>query len=174
MIRGCSRGRPGPGLEASNFWRNNLAEETEELKHIVRILNTDLNGHQPVQMALTGIKGMGRRNARLLTQKAELDPTETIGMLSDEAIAKLREIVESAQDHLPIWMKNRRKDLLTGEDRHVMGIDLMLTQREEMDIIRKTRSYRGIRHERGLRVRGQKTRSTGRRGATVGVSRKKK
>ena len=151
-----------------------MAEETEELKHIVRILNTDLNGHQPVQMALTGIKGMGRRNARLLTQKAELDPTETIGMLSDEAIAKLREIVESAQDHLPIWMKNRRKDLLTGEDRHVMGIDLMLTQREEMDIIRKTRSYRGIRHERGLRVRGQKTRSTGRRGATVGVSRKKK
>ncbi|MDD2638446.1 MAG: 30S ribosomal protein S13, partial [Methanothrix sp.] len=37
----------------------------------MRILNTDLNGHQPVQMALTGIKGMGRRNARLLTQKAE-------------------------------------------------------------------------------------------------------
>jgi small subunit ribosomal protein S13 len=55
-----------------------------------------------------------------------------------------------------------------------MGTDLVLTQREEMDIIRKTRSYRGIRHERGLRVRGQKTRSTGRRGATVGVSRKKK
>jgi small subunit ribosomal protein S13 len=153
-------------LEASDFWRNNLAEENEELKHIVRILNTDLNGHQPVQMALTGIKGMGRRNARLLT--------ETIGMLSDEAISRLRDIVESAQDHLPVWMKNRRKDLLTGEDKHVMGTDLMLTQREEMDIIRKTRSYRGIRHERGLRVRGQRTRSTGRRGATVGVSRKKK
>jgi len=151
-----------------------LTEENEELKHIVRILNTDLNGHQPVQMALTGIKGMGRRNARLLTQKAELDPTETLGMLSDEAISKLRDIVESAQDHLPVWMKNRRKDLLTGEDRHVMGTELMLTQREEMDIIRKTRSYRGIRHERGLRVRGQRTRSTGRKGATVGVSRKKK
>ena len=151
-----------------------MAEENEELKHIVRIMNSDLNGHQPVQMALTGIKGMGRRNARLLAQKAEIDPTETLGMLSDEAISKLREIVESAQDHLPIWMKNRRRDLLTGEDKHVMGTDLLLTQREEMDIIRKTRSYRGIRHERGLRVRGQKTRSTGRRGATVGVSRKKK
>lgn len=151
-----------------------MAEENEELKHIVRIMNSDLNGHQPVQMALTGIKGMGRRNARLLAQKAEIDPTETIGMLSDETISKLREIVESAQDHLPIWMKNRRRDLLTGEDKHVMGTDLLLTQREEMDIIRKTRSYRGIRHERGLRVRGQKTRSTGRRGATVGVSRKKK
>jgi small subunit ribosomal protein S13 len=151
-----------------------LPEENEELKHIVRILNTDLNGHQPVQMALTGIKGMGRRNARLLTQKAEIEPTETLGMLSDEAISRLRDIVESAQDHLPIWMKNRRRDLLTGEDKHIMGTDLMLTQREEMDILRKTRSYRGIRHERGLRVRGQRTRSTGRRGATVGVSRKKK
>ena len=151
-----------------------MPEENEELKHIVRILNTDLNGHQPVQMALTGIKGMGRRNARLLTQKAEIEPTETLGMLSDEAISRLRDIVESAQDHLPTWMKNRRRDLLTGEDKHIMGTDLMLTQREEMDILRKTRSYRGIRHERGLRVRGQKTRSTGRRGATVGVSRKKK
>ncbi|MCR3883247.1 30S ribosomal protein S13 [Methanotrichaceae archaeon M04Ac] len=151
-----------------------MAEENEELKHIVRIMNSDLNGHQQVQMALTGIKGMGRRNARLLAQKAEIDPTETLGMLSDETISKLREIVESAQDHLPVWMKNRRMDLLTGEDKHVMGTDLLLTQREEMDIIRKTRSYRGIRHERGLRVRGQKTRSTGRRGATVGVSRKKK
>ncbi len=151
-----------------------MPEENEELKHIVRILNTDLNGHQPVQMALTGIKGMGRRNARLLTQKAEIEPTETLGMLSDEAISRLRDIVESAQDHLPIWMKNRRRDLLTGEDKHIMGTDLMLTQREEMDILRKTRSYRGIRHERGLRVRGQRTRSTGRRGATVGVSRKKK
>ena len=151
-----------------------MPEENEELKHIVRIMNTDLNGHRQVQMALTGIKGMGRRNARLLSQKAEIDPTETLGMLSDEAISRLRDIVEAAQDHLPVWMTNRRKDLLTGEDKHVMGTDLVLTQREEMDIIRKTRSYRGIRHERGLRVRGQKTRSTGRRGATVGVSRKKK
>jgi len=151
-----------------------LTEENEELKHIVRILNTNLDGHQPVQMALTGIKGMGRRNARLLTQKAELDPTETLGLLSDETIAKLREVVEAAQDHIPVWMKNRRRDLLTGEDRHVMGTDLMLTLTEEMNIIRDTRSYRGIRHERGLRVRGQRTRSTGRKGATVGVSRKKR
>jgi len=172
MIRGCSRGASN-GSKPSDFWRNNLPEENEELKHIVRIMNTDLNGHQPVQMALTGIKGMGRRNARLLTQKAEIDPTETLGLLPDEAISRLRDLVESAQDHLPVWMKNRRKDLLSGEDRHVMGTDLVLVQREEMDIIRKTRSYRGIRHERGLRVRGQKTRSTGRRGATVGVSRKK-
>ena len=151
-----------------------MAEETEEIKHIVRIMNTDLDGHRPVHMALTGIKGIGRRNAWLLVQKAEVEPTEILGLLPDETISKLRDVVELAQDQIPVWMRNRRKDLLTGEDKHVMGTDLMLTRREEVDIMRKTRSYIGIRHERGLRVRGQRTRSTGRKGATVGVSRKKR
>ncbi|MHC1594095.1 MAG: 30S ribosomal protein S13 [Methanotrichaceae archaeon] len=151
-----------------------MAEDNEELKYIVRILNTDLDGNRSVQMALTGIKGVGRRNATVLTQQAEIDPSETLGLLSDETISRLRTVVEAANEHLPVWMKNRRKDLLSGEDKHLMGTDLMLTRREELDIMRKTRSYKGIRHERGLRVRGQRTRSTGRKGATVGVSRKRR
>ncbi len=151
-----------------------MAEDNEELKYIVRILNTDLDGNRSVQMALTGIKGVGKRNAAVLTQQAEIDPSETLGLLSDETISRLRTVVEAANEHLPVWMKNRRKDLLTGEDKHLMGTDLMLTRREELDIMRKTRSYKGIRHERGLRVRGQRTRSTGRKGATVGVSRKRR
>jgi len=151
-----------------------LAEDNEELKYIVRILNTDLDGNRSVQMALTGIKGVGRRNAAVLTQQAEIDPSETLGLLSDETISRLRTVVEAANEHLPVWMKNRRKDLLSGEDKHLMGTELMLTRREELDIMRKTRSYKGIRHERGLRVRGQRTRSTGRKGATVGVSRKRR
>lgn len=151
-----------------------MAEDNEELKYIVRILNTDLDGNRSVQMALTGIKGVGRRNAAVLTQQAEIDPSETLGLLSDETISRLRTVVEAANEHLPVWMKNRRKDLLSGEDKHLMGTELMLTRREELDIMRKTRSYKGIRHERGLRVRGQRTRSTGRKGATVGVSRKRR
>jgi SSU ribosomal protein S13P len=151
-----------------------LAEDNEELKYIVRILNTDLDGNRSVQMALTGIKGVGRRNAVVLTQQAEIDPSETLGLLSDETISRLRTVVEAANEHLPVWMKNHRKDLLSGEDKHLMGTELMLTRREELDIMRKTRSYKGIRHERGLRVRGQRTRSTGRKGATVGVSRKRR
>jgi small subunit ribosomal protein S13 len=52
-------------------------------------------------------------------------------------------------------------------------MDLNMTLREDLDIMKKMRSYKGLRHERGLRVRGQKTRSTGRTGAIVGVSRKR-
>jgi small subunit ribosomal protein S13 len=70
-------------------------------------------------------------------------------------------------------MMNRRKDVETGQDKHIMGMDLAMTLREDLDLMKKMRSYKGIRHERGLRVRGQRTRSTGRTGAIVGVSRKK-
>ena len=69
-------------------------------------------------------------------------------------------------------MLNRRGDIETGADIHVMGMDLNMTLREDLDLMKKMRSYKGIRHERGLRVRGQRTRSSGRTGAIVGVSRK--
>ena len=125
-------------------------------------------------MALTGIKGVGRRCARIFTDKAGVDPNATLGMLPDSEIDKLKKAVEEdATNILPVWMVNRRGDMNTGEDKHFMGMDLSMTLREDLDLMKKMRSYKGIRHERGLRVRGQRTRSSGRTGAIVGVSRKK-
>lgn len=149
------------------------AEEAEELKHIVRILNTDLEGKRQVHMALTGLNGVGRRCARIFVDKAGVDPHATLGLLPDEKIDDLKKVIEEVQTNLPVWMMNRQKDITTGADKHVMGIDLTMTLREDLDLMKKMRSYKGIRHERGLRVRGQRTRSTGRTGAIVGVSRKK-
>ncbi len=148
--------------------------DAEELKHIVRILNTDLAGKKQVQMALTGIKGVGRRCARIFTDRAGVNPRATLGLLPDAEIDKLKKVVEEeATGILPVWMVNRRGDMETGADKHIMGMDLSMTLREDLDLMKKMRSYKGIRHERGLRVRGQRTRSTGRTGAIVGVSRKK-
>jgi len=149
------------------------AQANDELKHIVRINNIDLDGKRQVQMALTGMKGVGRRLARLFALKAEVDPHATLGMLPDETIAKIQKVIDEAQEDMPVWMMNRRKDILTGADKHVVGVDLATTLREDLDFMKKTRSYKGIRHERGLRVRGQRTRSTGRTGSIVGVSKKK-
>ncbi len=100
-------------------------------------------------------------------------PTPSLGLLPDEKINDLKKVIEEASANLPVWMMNRRKDVETGQDKHVMGMDLAMTLREDLDLMKKMRSYKGIRHERGLRVRGQRTRSTGRTGAIVGVSRKK-
>jgi small subunit ribosomal protein S13 len=150
------------------------AAEADELKHIVRILNTDLEGKRQVQMALEGIKGVGRRTARIFAEKANVDPYATLGKLPDEQIDALKRVVEvEASQILPAWMTNRRGDIATGISKHVMGLDLTMTLREDLDLMKKMRSYKGIRHERGLRVRGQRTRSTGRTGAIVGVSRKR-
>jgi small subunit ribosomal protein S13 len=137
-------------------------------------LNTDLAGKKQVQMALTGIPGVGRRCARIFTDKAGVDPRATLGLLPDSEIDKLKKVIEEDTiTILPVWMVNRRGDIYTGTDKHIMGMDLNMTLREDLDLMKKMRSYKGIRHERGLRVRGQRTRSTGRTGAIVGVSRKR-
>jgi small subunit ribosomal protein S13 len=145
----------------------------EELKHLVRIMNTDLQGNQPVQYALTGIRGVGRRTARIIIDSTGIDPTETLGYLSDEDIEKLDAAVDKFEGIIPVWMLNRRNDPITGDNKHLLGQDIMMTLREDLNNLKKVRAYRGIRHERGLKVRGQRTKSTGRRGSTIGVRKKK-
>ncbi len=144
-----------------------------EFRHIVRILDTDLEGKRQVPYALCGIKGIGRRVAETIVATAGIDPRRKMGELSDAEIERLKVAISSAEKRLPWWMLNRRRDLLTGEDKHIMGSDLMLKFRDDLNLLRKIRSYRGIRHERGLKVRGQRTKSTGRKGMVVGVIRKK-
>ncbi len=144
-----------------------------EIKHLVRIVNTDLDGHKSVQYALTGLKGIGIRTARILANNAGIEPTEIIGSLDDSEVEKLKKTIDDFGAVVPAWMLNRRKDIATGKDKHLIGVDLVLSVTDDINIMKKTRSYCGIRHERGLRVHGQRTRSTGRSGATVGVSRKR-
>jgi small subunit ribosomal protein S13 len=148
--------------------------EQDEIKHIVRIANTDLEGKKSVQYSLTGIKGINRRIARIISDRSNVNPTATIGYLDDEKIDSLKKTIEEIISILPTWMLNRRKDLLTGDDKHILGTEVLLTRREDLNTLKKTRSYRGVRHERGHKVRGQRTRSTGRKGLTVGVKRKAK
>ncbi|MHB8103690.1 MAG: 30S ribosomal protein S13 [Methanosarcina sp.] len=156
-------------------WRKYMVEEknNEELRHLVRIMNTDLQGAKPVQYALTGLPGIGRRTAILLARGAGVSPTAILGYLPDEDVAKLDDAIGTFEDIVPSWMLNRQKDMTTGQDKHLLGTDIVLTFREDINTLKKIRAYRGLRHERGLKVRGQRTKSTGRRGSTVGVSRKK-
>ncbi len=145
----------------------------EEMKHLVRIMNTDLQGNQPIVYALTGIRGIGRRTSRIIVDNTGLDPNELIGHLCDEDIGLLDKAVSSFEEIIPVWMLNRQRDISTGENKHLLGQDIVLTLKEDLNDLKKVRAYRGLRHERGLKVRGQRTKSTGRRGSTIGVSKKK-
>ena len=144
-----------------------------EFKYIVRIADTNLDGNKSVIYALQGIKGIGYRVAEGIVKSMNLKEKEKLGNLSDEEIEEIRKIVEEKlQDILPEWMRNHRRDYITGEDRHVLSTDLDLQKQDDINLLKRIRSYRGIRHEKGLPVRGQRTRSNGRSGLTVGVVRR--
>ena len=108
-------------------------KNNEELRHLVRIMNTDLQGAKPVEYALTGIPGIGRRTAILIAKGAGVDPTATLGYLPDEEVAKLDNAIGKIEEIVPSWMLNRRRDLATGLDKHLLGTDIVLTFREDIN-----------------------------------------
>ena len=154
--------------------KSNTEPTEHDIKYIVRIGQTDLDGKKSVQYALTGLKGIGIRTARILAQSANINPYDDLGYLDDQQIERLKESAADFTQYIPAWMFNYRKSPVSGKDQHLLGSQLDLMLREDLNRMKKTRSYKGIRHERGHKVRGQRTKSTGRRGAIVGVQRKKR
>ena len=136
----------------------------QEFKHLVRIVNTDLQGEKHTVKALTGIKGVGDMFANAVCSVAKIDKTEKIGNLDDEAIKRLDEIVKNpASFGIPEWLFNRKRDPTTGEDKHFLTTDLIVANENDVKMMKKIKSYRGVRHMFRLPVRGQKTRSNFRR-----------
>ena len=148
-----------------------MAQE-EEIKYFVRIGTTDLDGTKSVRVALTGIKGVGRHTSTVISRMAKVDEYAALGRLDEDSVNRIRTAVEQYITAIPTWMANRPKDVYTGETKHLLGSDLTLINDEDVNLMRKIRCYRGIRHETGQKVRGQRTKSTGRTGTTVGVKRK--
>lgn len=145
----------------------------EEFKHIVRLAGKDLAGDRRVQMALAGLKGVNWTFARAVAYAADIDPFAKLGSLNVEQIELLEHVLKNPAEHgIPSWMLNRRKDYETGKDIHLVGTDVDMVTRGDITRERHIRSRRGIRHELGLPVRGQRTRTTGRKGLVVGVKRK--
>ncbi len=147
-------------------------EEKSDFRFIVRIANTDLDGNKPVVTALTGIKGVGTRLAEIIADSVEVSRSEKIGNLAEEQTDKIQILLEEEYGEIPPWLYNRKKDYDTGEDVHLIGPGLDMSRRGDINRMKMIRCYKGIRHERGMKVRGQRTRSNGRSGLTVGVKRK--
>jgi small subunit ribosomal protein S13 len=146
---------------------------SREFNYIVRLHGTNLDGTKLLPYALCDIRGVGIRMARTVVESLSLDPEERLGALSDADVRRLEDILESPNSSgVPAWMLNRRKDPQTGEDVHLLASDLELRVKEDIDLMRETRSWKGDRHSRGLKVRGQRTKTTARKGRSIGVSRK--
>eukprot|EP01098_Paradermamoeba_levis_P003716 TRINITY_DN1659_c0_g4_i1.p1 TRINITY_DN1659_c0_g4~~TRINITY_DN1659_c0_g4_i1.p1 ORF type:complete len:155 (-),score=55.20 TRINITY_DN1659_c0_g4_i1:95-559(-) len=145
-----------------------------EFQHILRLLNTNIDGRQKVMYALTAIKGIGRRFANLICKKADIDVNRRAGELSNEEQERVLTIIaHPLQYKIPKWFLNRQKDIKDGKYSQVFANGLEAKLRDDLERLKKIRAHRGLRHAWGLRVRGQHTKTTGRRGRTVGVSKKK-
>jgi small subunit ribosomal protein S13 len=147
---------------------------SEAFRHIIRIAGTDLKGSEKLPFALDSIEGVSARTAYAAIRIAGLDPEMRTGYLSDAQAKELEKIIQDlSKIGVPSWLLNRRKDIATGKDIHLIGPDLRLANRMDIERMKATKSWKGIRHALGLKARGQHTRTTGRTGQTVGVSKKK-
>lgn len=141
-----------------------------EFRPIVRLAGRDLDGYKRVAAALKDIKGINVSMANAMVNLLRIDQRARLGQLSDSQVAELERAVRDPRAlGLPPWMFNRRKDVETGEDRHLIESDWSLCVKNDIEREKVVGSWRGMRHSLGLKVRGQKTRTTGRKGATVGV-----
>jgi len=135
-----------------------------EFQHILRILNTNVEGKRNVVYALTKIKGIGRRFSDLICKKAEVDVNKRAGELTADEIEKLVAIIQNPrQFKIPLWFVNRQKDWKTGKYFHVFAQNFDAKLRDDIERLKKIRAHRGLRHWWNVRVRGQHTNASGRR-----------
>jgi small subunit ribosomal protein S13 len=146
---------------------------SQEYRHILRIMGTDVQGTLKTVYALTGIKGVSLSLSNAILNKAGVNPDVRVGFLTEAEIDKIEEIIrEPTKYGLPAWLFNKRKDAETGKDIHLISADLVLRTKMDIDQAKEIRSWRGYRHAYGLKVRGQRTKTTGRAGKALGVKKK--
>lgn len=146
---------------------------SQEYRHILRIMGTDVHGTLKTVYALTAIKGISMSLSSAILKKAEVNPDVRVGFLTETELKKIEEIIKDPTRYgLPTWLFNKRKNAETGKDIHLISADLLLRTKTDIDEAKAMRSWRGYRHAYGLKVRGQRTKTTGRAGKALGVKKK--
>ena len=147
-------------------------QKSEIEDKIVRILSKDIEGKSTLYSGLTKIKGVSWTLSNAACRKLGLDKKTKVGSLTEEQVKKIEAFLKNPD--VPEHVLNRRKDLESGEDRHLTGVDLELRKDFDIKKLKQIKSYRGFRHMSGLPMRGQRTKSNFRRNRAKGAGIKKK
>ena len=144
---------------------------------IIRIAGRDVDGSLNIERALSKIKGVGMNMAHSLSiaveAKLNIQRSTQLGSLSEEQIGQIESVIKDpVSNGLPWYVINRNKDFETGKNIHVVSNDLAFSTRQDISRDISNKTWRGHRHQYGQKVRGQHTRTTGRSGATIGVTKK--
>lgn len=147
-------------------------EQEEDMGALVRILSYDIPGDKNIYTGLTKIKGVSWSISNVICKLLSLDKSMKIGQLTDKDIEKIEKTVENIETLK--YLKNRRSDLDTGKDLHIIGTNLDMRKEFDVKRMKQIRSYKGVRHSLKQPVRGQRTRSHFRTtGVAVGVKKPK-
>ena len=150
-----------------------VEKKSDDFRYIVRIVNSDLDGNKDIVIALAGIKGVGMRTAEIIARMTGIPRNTKIGDLPEKKTEELEKLVLDYSEKAPHWMVNRQHDWSSGADIHIVGVDVELYKRDDVNLMRMIRCYKGVRHETGQKVRGQRSRANGRSGLTLGVIKRK-
>ena len=134
-------------------------------------MGNDIPGAKKAIVGLTQIKGIGYSFATAILDTLKINTNTNIGFLSESDVQSIEKLITNPiAGNFPVWFLNRRKDIETGANMHLLTSDIPFTLRNDIERERITNSWRGYRHMYGLKVRGQCTRTTGRKGGAVGVA----
>ena len=143
---------------------------SQEYRHIVRIAGKDILGTKKTIIGISQVKGMGYNFAKSILDILKINPNSNIGFLTESQVEEIEKIMKNPSVvNIPSWFLNRRKDIDSGEDLHLITSDIDFNVRNDIEREKTMSSWRGFRHTYGLKVRGQRTRTTGRKGGAVGV-----
>merc|ERR1712224_242267 len=127
----------------------------EEFQHILRVMNTNLDGRKMTMYALCEIKGVGRRFSNIVCKKADVSPRKRAGELSADEVNRLVAVIKNPLAFkVPLWFLNRQKDWATGANMHITANDMSGVLRNDLERLKKIRCNRGLRHYWNIRVRG--------------------
>ncbi|PIU61440.1 30S ribosomal protein S13 [archaeon CG_4_10_14_0_2_um_filter_Archaea_38_6] len=149
------------------------SDKKEDLNLIVRIFSTDIPGKKTAIIGLCKIKGVDKMFGNAVLSIAGVPDDKLIGRLSSEEVKKIEDVIKSPEKHnVPEYLYNRRSDPETNNDSHAVGAELKLQKDFDIRRLKRIRSFKGLRHGWGLKVRGQRLKSFRRGNAAITIKKK--
>lgn len=137
----------------------------DEIQHIIRLYNTNIDGTKKTPFALTKIRGIGKRFAKATVIRAGISPNKRAGELNQEEISKIQDVLaDPAAYGIPNYFLNHQQDVVDGLSSQLVGTKLDADLRMFTERGKKIKNIRVMRLAAGLRVRGQMAKSNGRKG----------
>ncbi|HUH99471.1 MAG TPA: 30S ribosomal protein S13, partial [Nitrososphaerales archaeon] len=126
--------------------------QASEFRYLVRVKGKDLDGRKKAVAALADLKGVGYNFAQAVVSGAGIDPKMRFGSLSEAQVREIERVLSDTSSlNVPQWAFNRKRDPETGETKQLIGSDLDLANREDVERERNIQSWRGVRHSLGLK-----------------------